>query len=290
VVPDLPSSAVRRALAAELRRLRELAGISGDDVAAHLGWSGSKVSRIETHRTGIKPSDLDLLLDLYQVDDEQRGRLRALADEQEARGWWSAYASTLAPEYIAYIGLEAAAATVSCWSPELIHGLLQTYDYAQATAVVFGDPPTASPREIQRGIEARLQRQGMLTHADSKQFHFVLDEAALRHRFGTSTIMRAQMLHLDRVSRLPSVTVQVLSFAGTYPLGPGGFALLEFADVHGVKPTDVVYIEHLTGNSFVEQEREAYEYKLAFQRLTAEALDEDASRKLIRRVAREIWS
>ncbi len=80
--------------------------------------------------------------------------------------------------------------------------------------------------------------------------------------------MRAQLLQLERISRLPNVTIQVLAFSGLYPIGPGGFALLEFAPVHGVKPTDVVYMEHLTGNSFVEEETEAYEYRLAFERLT----------------------
>jgi transcriptional regulator with XRE-family HTH domain len=290
-VPDLPSSAVRRALAAELRHLREHAGVSGDDVAARLGWSGSKVSRIETHRTGIKVADLELLLSLYDVDDEQRAQLRALADEQDARGWWSAYASTFPAGYIAYIGLEASAHSICCWSPELIHGLLQTEDYAgAATRVAYGDPPPVPPGEIQRRIDARLRRQAMLADPDSKHFSFVLDEAALRHHFGTPTIMRAQLLQLERISRLPNVTIQVLAFSGLYPIGPGGFALLEFAPVHGVKPNDVVYMEHLTGNSFVEEETEAYEYRLAFERLTAEALDEDASRKLIRKVARDVWT
>jgi transcriptional regulator with XRE-family HTH domain len=290
-VPDLPSSAVRRALAAELRRLREHADMSGDDVAARLGWSGSKVSRIETHRTGIKASDLELLLDLYGVDDEQRGQLLALADEQNDRGWWTAYASTFPATYVAYVGLEAAATEVRCWSPELIHGLLQTEEYAaQATETVFGDPPPVPPAEIQRRVEVRLRRQEMLARRDSKAFSFVLDEAALWHRFGTASTMRAQLLDLERRSRLPNVSIRVLQFGGLYPIGPGGFVLLKFAPVHGVQLTDVVYMEHLTVNSFVEEEQEAYEYELAFQRLTAAALDEDASRKLIRRVARDVWS
>lgn len=290
-MPDLPSSAVRRALAAELRRLREHAGVSGDEVAASLGWSGSKVSRIETHRTGIKPADLELLLDFYDVDDEQRAQLLALADEQNARGWWTTYASTFPATYIAYIELEAAASEIRSWSPELIHGLLQTVDYAAAaTGTVFGDPPPVPPAEIQRRVDGRLRRQEMLTQRGSKQFRFVLDEAALWHRFGTSAIMRAQMLHLEHLSRLPNVSIQVLQFGGLYPIGPGGFALLEFAPVYGVTPTDVVYMEHLTVNTFVEDETDVYEYVKAFQRLTDAALSEDATRKLIRRVARDVWT
>ena len=288
-MPDLPSSAVRRALGAELRRLREHLSLSGDDVAARLGWSGSKVSRIETHRTGIKRSDLDSLLELYGVDDDERGRLRALADEQYARGWWSAYASTFPPGYIAYIGLEAAANKISCWSPELIQGLLQTDDYAAAaTQMSFGD--SVPPGEVQRRIDARLRRQEMLTRPDSKQFTFVLDEAALRHRFGTPAIMRAQMSHLETVSRIPNVSIRVLAFAGLHPIAPGAFALLEFPSVHGVPLEDVVFIERLKESGFVEDEIQAHEYRRALRRLTEEALDEDASRELVLEIAGEIWS
>jgi transcriptional regulator with XRE-family HTH domain len=290
-LPDLPSSAVRRALAAELRRLREHAGLSGDEVAARLGWSGSKVSRIETHRTGIKDADLELLLGLYNVDEDQRSQLRALAAEQDGRGWWTAYASTFAPEYLALIGLEAAASSISCWSPELIHGLLQTEAYARAALeVAYGLPAVIPPGEMHRRIEARLRRQEMLTQAAGKQFVFVLDEAALRHRFGTAAIMHAQLRQVEQLSRLPNVTVQILAFSGSHPIGPGGFALLEFAPVHGTSLNDVIYMEHLTRNTFVEEEMETYEYRLAFARLLAEALDEIASRKLISKIAREVWS
>jgi transcriptional regulator with XRE-family HTH domain len=290
-LPDLPSSAVRRALAAELRRLREDAGVSGDEVAARLGWSGSKVSRIETHRTGIKRDDLDLLLNFYAVDDARRSQLQALADEQETRGWWSSYSSTFAPTYTAYIGLEAAASSIRCWSPELIHGLLQTEDYARAaTTIASGSPPLASPGKIQRLIDARLRRQEMLSEPGQRQFTFILDEATLRHRFGTAAIMRTQLVQLEELSHLPHVSIRLLAFGALYPIGPGGFALLEFRPMHGTQVNDVVYIEHLTGNSFVEEENETYEYRLAFRRLTQEALDEDASRKLVMKIAKDVWS
>jgi transcriptional regulator with XRE-family HTH domain len=290
VLPDLPSSAVRRALAAELRRLREHAGISGDEVAARLGWSGSKVSRIETHRTGIKPNDLEQLLDLYDVEAAQRNQLRALATEQEGRGWWSAYTSLFSPEFIAYIGLEAAASSISCWSPELIHGLLQTEDYARAALdVASGLPAMIPPGEMQRRIDARLRRQEILSQPDAGKFTFVLDEAALRHRFGTNEIMQAQLRQVIQLARLPNVSVRVLAFARSHPIGPGGFALLEFAPLHGTKPSDIVYMEHLTRSSFLEEEAETFEYRLAFGRLLSEALDEEASGKLIARIAREMW-
>jgi hypothetical protein len=271
--------------------LREHANVSGDEVAARLGWSGSKISRIETHRTGVKRGDLDLLLSFYEVDDARRSQLNALADEQESRGWWSAYSSTFTPPYIAYIGLEAAASSIHCWSPQLIHGLLQTENYARtATTIGFGSPSLVSPGEIQRRIDARMRRQELLAGPGPREFIFILDEAALRHRYGTAAIMRAQLLRLEQLSHLPNVSIRVLTFDASYPIGPGGFALLEFAPIQGTPVNDVVYLEHLTDNALVEEENETYQYRLAFGRLADEALGDDASRELVLKIAKDVWS
>jgi transcriptional regulator with XRE-family HTH domain len=290
-LPDVLSSAVGRALATELRRLREHAGMSGDMVAEQLGWSASKVSRIETHRTGVKRRDLDRLLDLYGANEATRVQLAALADEQDARGWWTAYATTFPASYVAYIGLEDSAVTLQSWSPELIHGLLQTEDYARATMrSAFGSPPRVPPGEIQRRVEARIRRQDLLWLRDSREFVFILDEAALRHRLGTAETMRAQLTHLRRLSERPNVTIRMLPFSAAYPIGPCGFAILGFAPAHGTALGDVVYVEHLTGQSFFENEAETYEYRLAFEQLQAAALDEDASMQLVADVARDVWT
>jgi transcriptional regulator with XRE-family HTH domain len=290
-MPDPPTSAVRRALAAELRRLREETGMSGDEIADRLGWSGSKISRIETYRTGVKTADLRRLLDLYEVDDARGSQLMALAAQPETRGWWSGYASTFPADYLSYIALEDSAATLRAWSPELIHGLLQTEDYAAAAlAAVFGTPPRIPPGEIQRRIEARLRRQALLTRSDDGDFRFVLDEAVLRHGFGTAATMRAQLARLDELSRQPGSTIRVLPFAGPHPVGPGGFAILSFGPVYGMRLNDVVYVEHMTGQSLLADEQDTYEYRQAYRKLTDAALDADESRALIGRVAREHWA
>jgi transcriptional regulator with XRE-family HTH domain len=289
-VPDLRSSAVHRALAAELRRLRERTAKSGDEVAGELRWSASKVSRIETNKTGVKLRDLNQLLNLYEVDDGRRRQLIALASEPEPRGWWSAFADAIGTDYAAYVSLEDSAASLSCWSPELVHGLLQTEDYAGAIMqATYGDPPSISPGEIQRFIEVRLRRQELLAGPAAKQMTFILDESTLHRRFGSPGVMRGQLAHLDHLSRLPNVTVRVLSFAGAHPATPGGFTLLDFVPVHGTDLGDVVYVEHFTRSNLFEEEHETYDYRLAFGRLAAEALDPAASRQLIAAVTRERW-
>src|SRR6266851_1455785 len=100
----------RRRLAAELRRLRERAGLTGDEAAERLGWSGSKISRIETHRIGVKQADIGKLLDLYGIDAQHREEVEALAQESGERGWLESV-GTLPAEYAAYIYAEAEAET-----------------------------------------------------------------------------------------------------------------------------------------------------------------------------------
>jgi transcriptional regulator with XRE-family HTH domain len=291
LLPDFSSSAIRRRLATELRRLREETGLSGDEIADRLGWSGSKISRIETHRTGVKQADLDKLLDLYEVDEDLRGQLKALAGERESRGWWAAYADTLPEEYASLISLEADAISLSCWSPELMHGLLQTHDYA--TAVIqshMRSTSTMPPGELRRRVEARMRRQEILTRSDPVQVAFVIDEAVLLRRFGTRAVMQAQMEKLSDFASLPNVSLQILALEGNHPIGTGSFAILRFAPVHGAVLDDVVYVEELSRSNYVEEEDEAYQYQLAFDRLQADALTKDESRELISRIASERWA
>src|SRR6266498_3022495 len=128
-LPDYGSPTVRRRrLAAELRRLRERAGLTGDEVADRLGWSASKISRIELHRIGIKQADLLRLLDLYRVADVHRGSLVALADEARRTGRLEAVAASLPGKYAAFLYAEAEAKSVWTWDPQIVPGLLQTAD------------------------------------------------------------------------------------------------------------------------------------------------------------------
>src|SRR6516225_3251321 len=87
-MPEQGISVGGRRLAGELRRLREVTGLTGEEVSQRLGWSGSKLSRIELHRIGVKQSDLRKLLALYGVDDSYRDELLALAASRARRGDW----------------------------------------------------------------------------------------------------------------------------------------------------------------------------------------------------------
>jgi transcriptional regulator with XRE-family HTH domain len=294
LVPDYGSpTGRRRRLAAELRRLRELAGLTGGEAAQRLGWSGSKVSRIETHRTGVKAADLGRLLDLYLVGEGHRAELLALAEEPRNRGWREAYSETPPDEYATLIILEAEAENASYWSPEIVHGLFQTEDYARAVIQAHMDSTgTIPPGDVDRRVETRLRRQNVLTGERPLHLSAVLDESVLLRRFGSRAVMHRQLERLLEVSAPPNIRLQILPLPGTHPIGTGAFALLTFGALPGVgRPSDVVYLEQLSRAAlYIEEEAETFQYQQAFERLAAAALDPARSRDLIARAAREAWA
>lgn len=282
----------RRRLAAELRRLRDHSGLTGDEVAAHLGWSGSKISRIELNRSEVKPRDLARLLDLYGVAGDQRAELLAVATSRRIRGWWEAY-DVVQAGYADYIELESEAQEVRCWSSQLVHGLLQTPDYARAIMQSHeGWMERTSPGLIRQLIEVRMARQRVVTETQSLALQVVLDESVLRRQMAAPATMRAQLEHIVSLSRLANVIVRVLPLAGAHPVGTGSFVLLVFPPVLGeANSPDAVYIEQLTRNElYADDEAEVHQYRLAFQQLLSESLDPDVSRDLICRVATEMWA
>ncbi len=270
----------RRRLAAELRILRERSGLTGEQAGERLGWSVSKVSRIETAHVGVQARDLAALLDLYGVSDAKREGLKELARTAAQRGWWDTYES-ISTDYANYISLESEAATIRCFSQTLIHGLLQTEDYAQAV-IRAALIPFAPASEIDRRVEIRMTRQKVLRRDSPLNIWMVLDEAALYRRVGSAEIMKAQCASLMQLSELSNVTIQILaSSVGAHPGANTPFSILSFPEVYD---PDVVYIETMTSSLWIEDDSEVHRYSLTFDQLRAIALSPDNSVELISKV------
>ena len=266
-----------RQLAAELRRLRDAATLTGEEAAAQLGWSPSKISRIETGQTAPSPADLRRVLDLYEVTGTQRGRLELLGQSAGQRGWWDAYADTLGPEYTALIALEAEAESVRWYSPMLVPGLLQTERYARE--VIRSGLLIAPPGEVERRVQVKMNRQRVLARDTPLLLDVVLDEAAILRPVGDAAVMREQLAHLARIAGQPGVNLQMLPLAaGPHPATTGEFTILGFPEL--IAP-DVVYLENMTSDLYVEREADVYRYAMAFDRLRAIALGPDDSAALI---------
>ena len=278
MVVDSPSTRERR-LARELRDLRVAGPMHGKDVAARLGWSPSKVSRIENGRIGITADDLDRLLELYRVPDVQADLLRRLAPSARPRGWWDAYADTLSAGYADLIRLEAGSRALRCFGALVPHALLQTPDYVRQVVLSTWERP--APAEVDRRVQVCRRRQEVLDAADPLRLWAVLDESVLRRTARApgspegAAVLRGQLAWLVEVAARPHVTVQVLPFdAGLPPVTAGSFSVLES---RATGTPDVVYLENKTRISFVDGEAEVHRYGRAFELLTEMALDADAS-------------
>jgi transcriptional regulator with XRE-family HTH domain len=272
----------RRRLAAELRRLRDESGLSIGDVAEKLDWPGSRISRIETRQLGIAPPDLRKLLDVYGVaDDVHRDALAEMARRAGERGWWQSYSRHVIPsEYGDLITVEAEAATIRSYEPELVPGLLQTPGYARAVIRAGHKSDTAA--EINRRADVRLERQQILTRTEPPppRVHVVLNEAVLRRKVGGPTVMRGQLEYLMADRDRANVTVQVLPFdTGAHPSMVGPFVLMTFLD-----PEDlgVVHLEHQTTSLFLETPEDLRVYDEFWNDLQASAYSPEDTRAFLK--------
>jgi len=274
----------RRRLALELRRLRETARLTCEEVADHLECSASKISRVETGRVSVSPRDVRDMLELYGVPVEQRERLVQLARDSRQKGWWHAFSDTMQPQFATYVGLESAASEIRIYEVSLIPELLQTEDYAR---VVIRSGMMSSPSEdIERQVQLRMARQPAITRADPPKVWAVLDEAALRRQVGGPGLMRLQLEHLLAQAALPNVAVQVIPFGGgAHPAMGRPFIILVFPER---VDTDVVYLEDLTSALYLEEVAEVDRYNVFFNHLRATALSFDDSSALITSVLKEM--
>jgi transcriptional regulator with XRE-family HTH domain len=287
MMPVRPSPTVRRRrLRYELRRLRLEHGLTIEQVQERSGGDikAPSISRWENGERSVRPTDLRLLLDIYDVQGEQRETLLTLSRQAKERGWWQSYASAIPEWFQVYVGLEAEAARIHEYAAELIPGLLQTPDYYRA--FLRAAPAAADKDEAERKIEVRLARQERLTGEDPPEYWAVLNEAVIRRVVGGAEAMRKQLDHIAEVATLPHVNVQVLSFgAGVHPAMDGSFSILGFPEA---TDPDVVYLENQAGSLYLEEEPEIDRYARMFNHLIAKALDPEESRRMIARVARDL--
>lgn len=258
-----------RRLAAELRALRDQSRLTCDQVAKRLDTSPATISRIENAKVRVTEQTLHGLLDIYQVPEYQWDSLLRLAKDAAQKGWWLAYGDVLPKWFEGYVALESEASLIRNFELVMVPGLLQIADYARA--LLHRNPRPDSPEEINRVVEARMERQKLLQDkASGPAFEAVLDESALRRTVGGPTVMRAQLEHLIRLATRPKVTLQVLPYsAGAHEGLDSAFALLEFPDPSTPK---VIYLDTLTGGLQLEKTSEIGRYGVAFRQLQQRSL------------------
>jgi transcriptional regulator with XRE-family HTH domain len=276
----------RRWLALEMRRLRKQRRLSQAAVAKALGCQVPKISLLENGQRPLQDADLETLLQLFKVPDDDRKQYLEGLEVAHEKGWWELYDDATVPEWLAqFIGYEQGAERIRAYQPVVIHGLLQTPEYA---AGVFTDARSElSEEKIARVVEVRLHRQRRFrTGTGAPRLSVVFDEAALRRVVRDAKTMAAQLDHLvDLCEEHANITVRVVPFerGGVYEAAGGPFTILSFPFA-----TDpgLVYRERRSSAEFLDDIVEIDEHSVTFQGLRDLALSPEESLQMLRDTAK----
>ncbi|MFD9795806.1 helix-turn-helix domain-containing protein [Streptomyces sp. NPDC059070] len=273
----------RRQLGADLRRLRELKGLTLEEAGAIVGISKATLSRYETKEGTVKWPTVDALCRTYGASEQERGTLVELAKDAKVQGWWRSLADPIPESMNLMLTLEDEVVREDHYACMYVPGLLQTRAYAEA--VHRASEMRCSDQEIAHMVDIRMKRQELLVRQDAPHIWAVIDEAVLRRTVGGRGVMRDQLTHLRARAEQPQVTVQVLPFAsGAHAAAVGSFVILGGPTAE----LDVVYVDIIGGGLFMEKPEELARYKLAFEYLRAQALDIEASAALLDRACKEL--
>ncbi|WP_330229441.1 helix-turn-helix domain-containing protein [Nocardia sp. NBC_00508] len=285
------STLARRMLGRQLRALRISSGVSAEYARDAINVGKQTLWRIETGQpVRLNPLFIERLCQIYGASEAMTAILLELTEETKHTGWWHAFGDTIHKEFSLYVELEAAAKRIVSYQTTLLPGLLQTDECRRA--LIWASFPGMSGAEVERRIEMFGRRRTRLDNdSDPLLLEAILDESALRRAIGGRAVMEGQLRHLLRVSEQPNVSVRVVPLASeTYAgLSVGSFVMLDFPKhptAHLTEPP-VVYIQGFTGNLYLEKPEEIRQYRQAHAELQRSALDQERSRSLIRKIAKE---
>lgn len=291
--PIAAPSVLGRGLGAELRRLREAAGLAAQAAGAACGISETALRQLEAGHLTVPRPTLVELLDCYGVsDDDRRAELLALADRAAGPGWWQAYADILPPVLETYLRLEQASYRIRSYAPDAVPRLLQTRDYAAATIgstfEKFGTTHLGITRDadVDRQVELRMMRQRVLDTPDGPTVWALVDEAALWSPVGDRNVVAAQLTHLLEVVERPKVVVQVIPDRRRHAAAASNpFILMRFAQRH---LTDVAYVEQTTRPLYLDRRADVDHHTILMDRLLARAEHPAATPSILRRIRAEL--
>ncbi|MED7955142.1 helix-turn-helix domain-containing protein [Streptomyces sp. BE303] len=278
----VPPSVRQRRLGTELRRLREQAGLSVTRAGELHGTQQSRISNIESGGYPVSADRVRALARLYGCGDDALIEALTSMTGGRTRGWWEEYREILPAGALDLAELEHHAQSMRIASAIHIPGLLQTLEHARA---LFRDVvPPLSPPEVEHLVSHRIKRQAVLHGAQSTPLSALVHEAALRMGFGGPEVARGQLEHLLSASEYPRVDLRVIPFGtGSYPGSGAGIVYF----VAHVERLDSVQVDG-DRSEFIDTEPQLIKYRAVMDRLETSALAPEASRDLIRRIARSI--
>ncbi|MFP8961220.1 helix-turn-helix domain-containing protein [Streptomyces nanhaiensis] len=279
----VPPTIRQRRLGAELRRLREQAGLSATRAGELHGTTQARISGIESGGYPVSAERVRALARLYSCTDQALIDALASMTGGRTRGWWEEYREILPAGALDLAELEHH--TVSMRIASVIHvpGLLQTAEHARA--VISDVVPSLAPPDVEHRVSFRIKRQTILYRDEPVPLTAVIHEAALRMGFGGPAVARAQLTHLIEMGERENITVLVIRFgAGTFP--SSGQSVVH---CHGPVPElDTIQLDTDHGSEFLDAHAQLMKYRTVVSRMEGCALAPADSRDLMHRIVREI--
>jgi transcriptional regulator with XRE-family HTH domain len=279
---DLEPTIRSRELGEGLRQAIERAQFNGKQLAAHLGWSESHVSRLLTGRRGAKEVEVAAILALCGVTGEEHKRLMDLCQDQKTKSWFQQFGSRLPTQVRTLIDHENKAAQITEFEALMMPGLLQTDAYARALISRNANVPSD---EVEDRVAARAARRIIFSRPYRPTCSFFIHEFVLRLQAESEEVMSDQLHNLLQMSVRPYINIQVIPAEVGVHAGMGGaFTLLEAPEYKSV-----VYLEGETSGLFLEKPEEVAAYRNVIRELSSAALDEGESKELIATVAIDLY-
>ncbi|WP_067695440.1 Scr1 family TA system antitoxin-like transcriptional regulator [Nocardia jejuensis] len=278
MAPVSPTVA-RWELVIRLRELRELRGFDSATFAKRVGFTPANWSHVEKARRVLTVNTIGPVLELLEVDGEERAELLELLDASKERGWWAKSSALIGAELQRYYGMEFGAEAIRSYDSLVVPGLLQTEEYARA---LISADVMIRPVQVEQLVAVRMRRQQRLLGADRPEVTAVLGEATLWQQIGGPKVLRGQLEHLATLlEEEDSIAVRVIPFAATRGavLGGSSFHLLDFASEN--LPT-FGWVESAVFGGSVDDPDQVRDLSFAFVRALEQSLDRAESLDLIK--------
>ncbi|MFD7813254.1 helix-turn-helix domain-containing protein [Streptomyces sp. NPDC059785] len=270
-------------LGAELRRLRERAGLTSTQAAQLLGIKQNQVSNMEAGRHGVSPDRLRTIACHYECSDKALIKALAGMTPDRKRGWWEEYRGLLPGRLVDLAEMEHHAARLRAGVTAHIPGLLQIHDHARE--VIRQVVPELSPPDVEHRLSFRIKRQAVLFGDHPTPYLAIIHEAALRMQFGGPEVTKRQLRHILEMTERAHITIQAIPFAaGAYP-GSGQSILY----AHGPVPQlDTVHLDQSHGSALIDAEAQLDKYRVLLGRMADMALTPEKSRDLINTILQDL--
>ncbi|MFE9579558.1 helix-turn-helix domain-containing protein [Nocardia sp. NPDC006044] len=282
MAPVSPTVA-RWELVLRLRELREQRGFDSAGFARLVGFTPANWSHVEKGRRVLTSNTIGPVLELLEVEAEERAELLALLGASKQRGWWTKSSALIGPELQRLYGMEYGAQSIRSYDSLVVPGLLQTEDYARA---LISSDVMIRPVQVDQLVAIRMRRQERLRGPEPVELTAVIGEATLLQQTGGPEVLRAQLTHLaELIEELDTVEIRVIPFAATAGavLGGSSFHLIDFA---GQQLPTFGWAESAVFGEAVDDPELVRDLSFAYVRAQEQSLDRVASSTLIRTYAR----